>query len=230
MQHLNNSVRAIVHILEQPRSSLRQMVPTRIRLAASDAAGSFLFPQAPADSWGFFWTLLNRRQSPVRFLETRLPEGVDLAPRLPDEVQIHTSGLQCSDGSPFGFSPLPTRSSRASSCGFLASVYVIALWFFSPCGSPRAASRPAFRQANIAYEDDVQNRQAPDRHLGLDIRGLAPTLLPRRDSAQRLAVMVRATVCHHRDQRVVLPHTIMRGRATMARADAGELSLRLEGI
>ena len=90
--------------------------------------------------------------------------------------------------------------------------------------------RPAFRQANIAYEDDVQNRQSPDRHLGLDIRGLAPTLLPRRDSAQRLAVMVRATVCHDRDQRLVLPHTIVRSRATMARAHAGELSLRLEGI
>jgi hypothetical protein len=108
----------------------------------------------------------------------------------------------------------------------IATLVFLALWIASSGKVPR----PAFRQANIAYEDDVQNRQAPDRHLGLDIRGLAPTLLPRRDSAQRLAVMVRATVCHDRDQRLVLPHTIMRGRATMARAHAGELSLRLESI
>jgi hypothetical protein len=120
-----------VLLLQVPRL-LSPRSPIPLSIAASNKArlknrvnsrriSSSFFLKPPPAAGAFFLDSIESPSVPSsRFLETRVPQGVDLAPRLLDEVQIHTSGLQRSDGSPFGFSPLPTSSSQGSSCGFLA--------------------------------------------------------------------------------------------------------------
>ena len=69
-----------------------------------------------------------------------------------------------------------------------------------------------------------------DRHLGLDLRQLARTLLSVRGAEEGLADLVWVQLPIDRNQRIVLPHAIPGSCARLAQADAARLRLCVEGV
>src|SRR3979409_412251 len=76
----------------------------------------------------------------------------------------------------------------------------------------------------------VTDEQGVDRHLGLDLRRLARSVLPSGSGEKELALVVRQPVSHRRDQWLVLPHAVAGSSGGVARSNASGFPVRLESI